>query len=523
MFNKTHALWSNRILQLLHKAGYLQPTQLQETVIPLMLKGRDIAIEAGEKTGKTAAFILPILEKINRNKAGIKALVLTASFDNAKKISREFNKFIKHIPFRLCIALLGNIKGERDEFRILSKRPDVVIGPSDRVIDHIRRGNLSFEQLQFYVIEGTDMDKDEGFGPDIHFISTKLYKKHQTVFFSPKPFTSNDALLALLKRPLTLTTEDWRDESVYPRYNYYELQPGQLAEKKELLVNLIVVKQISSLLLICYDAGMIADLAKSLKHSGLLVKTFTHKTPELTKQNILKTFNTHRINILITTINFLQHQKYIWPSHIIHFDPPAKMKQYAGFIPAHSNSIREVILFMNENLLQELQTYEETKTLTMKKEEFPTDEDVIKGLAKTIVKRIKEDEDPETLNMYSKILKKNIPFFLRSYALAFLFKESLSKRTHKQKSSTTSLFISVGKNRRVFPPDLVTLLTESLKIKRVEIKDIKILDNYSFVEISTRYASKAISLLNGKEFKGKKLSVNYARKKEKRTQISERH
>ena len=518
MFNKTHALWNNRILHLLHKAGYLQPTQLQEIVIPLILKGRDIAIEAGDKTGKTAAFILPVLEKINRNKAGIKALVLTASFENAKKITREFNKFIKHISSRIYIALLGNIKGEREEFHILSKKPDIVIGPAERIIDHIRRGNLAFEQLQFFIIEGSDMKKKEGFDPDIHFISTKLSTSHQTILFSPLPLTSIESILSLLKRPITLNKEDWKDESVYPKYSYFNMQPEQIAEKKMLVTKLIITKNIKSLLLLCYDMKLIPELTKFLKKTGLSVKSLTKTIPEIKKQNILKTFNVHQINILIASISLFQNQKYIWPSHIMHFDPPNNINRYVRYIPARSNSIREVIIFINDIFFQELQKYEEIKKLAMKKDEFPTDEAVIKGLAKTIVKRIKEDENPEELNLYRRIIKKNVPIFLRSYVMAYLFKETLTKQTQKKRSSTTTtLFISAGKNRRIFPPDFVSLFTNTLKINRSEIKDIKILDNYSFLEISSRYASRAIALLNGKEFKGKKISVNYARKKDKRT------
>lgn len=523
MFNKTHALWNNRMLQLLHKAGYLQPTQLQEMAIPLILKGRDIAIEAGEKTGKTAAFILPVLERIHKNKAGIKALVLTATFENAKKISREFQKFIKHIPSQVFLALLGNVNSERDEFRILSKNPDIVVGSAERIIDHIRRGNLSFEHLQFFIIEGSGMNKNQGFDPDIHFISTKLYTKHQTILFSPLPLVSIESLLSLLKRPVALNKADWVNEPVYPGYSYFNLNPEQILEKKRLLSRLIITKKVKSLLLLCDNLKLIPELAKFLKKTGLSIKSLLKKTPEETKQNILKSFNAHRIDVLVTSIDVIMNQKYMWPSHILHFDLPENQKRYVHYIPAQSQSVLEVILFIDDNFFHELQKYEEIKKLDMKKDEFPTDESVFKSFAETIIKKIKEDEDPEELNMYKKLVKKNVPVFLRSYVLAYLFKEEYAKKTHKQRSSTTTLFISVGKNRRVFPPDLLSLFTNALKIKRSEIKDVKILDNYSFLEISSRYASRAIALLNGKEFKGKKMSVNYARKKEKRKKSPDKY
>ncbi|MBN2533956.1 MAG: DEAD/DEAH box helicase [Spirochaetales bacterium] len=502
------------MLQLLHKAGYLQPTQLQELVIPLILKGRDIAIEAGEKTGKTAAFILPVLERIYKNKAGIKALVITATFENAKKISREFHKFIKYLPSPVLLALLGNVNTEKEEFRTLSRKPDIVIGSAERVIDHIRRGNLSFEILQFFIIDGSDMNKNQGFDPDIHFISSKLNTKHQIILFYPSPIASADSLLSLLKRPVMIHKGDWIDKPVYPGYSYFNLNPEQIVEKKRLLARLVITKKISSLLLLCHNPKLIPELKKFLKRTGLSIKTLPHKVSEEIKQNVLKSFNAHRINVLIATVDIIMNQKYMWPSHIIYFDLPENQKQYVH-IPAQLQSAREVILFIDDNFFHELQKYEEIKKLDMKKDVFPTDESVLKSFAETIIKKIKEDENPEELNMYKKLVKKNVPLLFRTYVLAYLFKEELDKKIHKQRSSTTTLFISVGKNKRVFPPDLLNLFVNALKIKRSEIKDIKILDNYSFLEISSRYASRAISLLNGKDFKGKKMSVNYARKKRK--------
>jgi hypothetical protein len=106
-----------------------------------------------------------------------------------------------------------------------------------------------------------------------------------------------------------------------------------------------------------------------------------------------------------------------------------------------------------------------------------------------------------------------VPLSLRSYFMAYLFKESLGKIERKPDAFTT-LFISIGKNRRVYPRDLINLFTKNLRLKRSEIGEIKIFDNYSFMDVSLDHASEAITKLSGINFRGRRITVNRARKKD---------
>ena len=141
-----------------------------------------------------------------------------------------------------------------------------------------------------------------------------------------------------------------------------------------------------------------------------------------------------------------------------------------------------------------------------------SEENTAKKVIEDILKKIKEDEDPDELNLFRKTLRKHVPVFLRSYFAAYLFKQALGS-VEKKPVALTTLFISIGKNRKVFPKDLVNLFMQDLNIKRSDIGAIKILDNYSFLDISLDYASEAISKLSGKPFRGRRITVNLARKK----------
>ncbi len=163
------------------------------------------------------------------------------------------------------------------------------------------------------------------------------------------------------------------------------------------------------------------------------------------------------------------------------------------------------------------------------------------------VKKIKAEEDPLVLNELKKIFKQNVPFTLRMYTAAYLTKiltGSPSKRLGKfergspkkrdfnaeqtrtprvsiEESLAETIFISVGRNRRVFPRDLISLLITIAEVPRERIGDIRILDNYSFVQVFAEDVEKIIAALNGHEFHGRKLSVSYSRKKDEVTENTE--
>lgn len=179
-------------------------------------------------------------------------------------------------------------------------------------------------------------------------------------------------------------------------------------------------------------------------------------------------------------------------------------------------------------------------------------EEQITAFLKEAVETVKTEEDPDVLNAYRKIFRKNVPFTLRSYIAAYLIKEfegsafprskSYSRRPNPrfgdrsrgyfsdrppverpmlEPSESVSIFMSVGRSRRVFPRDIITLLIQNADISRERIGDIRILDNYSFVQVMNEDADRIIEKLNDFPYRGKNLSVSYSRKPEEEGNITE--
>ena len=172
-------------------------------------------------------------------------------------------------------------------------------------------------------------------------------------------------------------------------------------------------------------------------------------------------------------------------------------------------------------------------------------EEQITAFLKEVVETVKTEEDPDVLNAYRKIFRKNVPFTLRSYIAAYLIKEYEGSSFPRSKpysrrpnprfgdrsrgyvsdrppverpmldpSESVSIFMSIGRSRRVFPRDIITLLIQNADISRERIGDIRILDNYSFVQVMNEDADKIIEKLNDFPYRGRNLSVSYSRKPE---------
>jgi hypothetical protein len=138
----------------------------------------------------------------------------------------------------------------------------------------------------------------------------------------------------------------------------------------------------------------------------------------------------------------------------------------------------------------------------------------LKSTLEDILRHIREDENPAELNAYRSLFKKNVPLYLRSYVAAYLLRSQGVKALPRHRpAAVTTIFVSIGKNRRVFPRDLVLLATSAGNISKGDIGDIKVLDNYSFIDVEESLAQAVISRLDGLVYRGRKLAVNYAKKR----------
>ena len=174
---------SAELLQAINEEGYTEPTPIQQEAIPLGLAGRDVVGSAQTGTGKTAAFLLPILQRLNAGPRGaIRALVLVPTRELAEQVLESAKAYGRHTAVQAA-AVYGGV-GMEPQTRALRRGVDIVVATPGRLLDHMGRGHFDASQLEFLVLDEADRMLDMGFAPDVHRILDALPTKRQTMFFS---------------------------------------------------------------------------------------------------------------------------------------------------------------------------------------------------------------------------------------------------------------------------------------------------------------------------------------------------
>ena len=475
----------------LRKVGYHKPTLLQHRVVPLIMKGKDLAVEAVGGSGKTFAFILPLVLRLRRGKAGIRAIVLTKDLETSRKITFEFRKFSKlgkgsfsvyalgtDCPSNPGSAEYGRPTSSRKERNILAGGPDVLVGTPDRVIDHIRRGNLHFKFLQTVIIDEPEQQAD--FAHDVLFIYSKFPPRKQTILFSPSFQDKTDPLLALLRRPILLNGSVWKA----PRIKESFVPVGtELQERLELLPQLLLAHNIDSVLILCQRDNTVRQAVRVLNKTGFKANLLLETLNPESQKKICKSFSVGKSAVLVSTFDAAYHNKLRWVTHIINVEIPPEGEHYQQ----QSFVLEKVITLGTMNQYTQIQ---EKKIVQLDK--VPSTEEVIRGSIEQMLKTIKQEENPVELNRLRRQIRRHVPISLRSYFMTYLFKITLSRGVSpgvsrgvsrgaspsvspgaspgvENKKEVTRLFISVGKNRGVYANDLKALFVKSLPMDQAGI------------------------------------------------------
>jgi len=490
------------VLSLLRDAGFAGPNLLQQKVLPLIMAGKNVAVEAPAGSGKTAAFILPMVFMKRGEKAGIKAVVLTSSAEKSLKAWQEFKSFARGRNSGLTAAVLGLEEDGRKEQRKLSASPDILIATPDKVIDHIRRGNLEFSQLQRIVIDEPQQDECPEFAEDVRFIFSKLPPCEQTLLFSPQFQSAGDPLLALLRRPVMVPACDWAASAPTAERIFVTASESR---KPQSLSNLLLAWNLERTLVLCAQQKQVPLIFQELKARQLPALQLEEGLPAAGRQALLNEFRCGRTPILLASYRAVPQPLGVGAAYIVCYDLPPNPAPF--FDPKHPGA-RVIALGSSQDYLH----LKEQSKVQIHQVDQPSEDQVLSGSIRRIMERL-EEEGTGTLRPLRLAIRRQVPFWKRSWLSAYLLHLSLGGRK-SEPEALTRLFISVGKSRRVYAKDLKKLFCERLQLSEESIGPVKVLDNYSFIEIPPAQAGKAIAQLSGIDFKGKKISVNYARKRE---------
>ncbi|MCX7787467.1 MAG: DEAD/DEAH box helicase [Spirochaetes bacterium] len=465
---------------------------------------KDVIILADPGLCRFLLFVPQLIHVLSSQRDAM-GLILTSQTPDVKDIE-DFIRLQRPISYHWegqSVLGLGTTHALPYEERILSTFQGILVSTSDRLIDHLRRGTFPTNRLTHLVIDCSATCNVESFVPDVEFILSKLEKPIPTVVVSELPLDTISSLIPLLRKV-----------RIIPRIEGFPVQCVEIPPrvKKETVL-----------------AGLLAK-DKSLRNLSIVFIDGNESLLRLTEELRTEGINPEEVNIqLKIEAREMPHQAY----RVFLFESTPSWEDFTAACKILSSMYqgKSYVILLIEQEKETLFQLQERAKVAMEIIKQPVQEDSLRKLIERFLQEIRSSEDPKELTYFKKFISKHVSIFLRSYFAAYLLKllyQATVEGTplgmkNSDKVPMTTLFFSMGKNRKIFPRDLSALICGLPNFSKADIGEIKILDNYSFVEVTADKAQKLIEQLNGVDFKGKKLTVNYARKKEDKSEPSTNH
>jgi ATP-dependent RNA helicase DeaD len=278
--------------------GFEEATPIQSETIPLLFEGLDVVGQAQTGTGKTAAFAIPIIEKIDMSLKEIQAIVLSPTRELAIQVTEEFRKLLKYKDEITAISVYGGQDINR-QFKALRKGPQILVGTPGRTIDHLNRGSVKFDKVKVVVLDEADEMLDMGFRDDIEFILGSASKERQTVMFSatmPKEF------LALTKK--------YQKDPKFVDVTYHKMSVPKIEQiyfeisgksKPEALARLLDLHDIKLALVFCNTKNQVDLLVDLLKNRGYLAEGLHGDLTQPKRDKVMQSFRNGTVEVLVAT------------------------------------------------------------------------------------------------------------------------------------------------------------------------------------------------------------------------------
>ena len=289
---------SPEVAQAIEEMGYETPTPIQQEAIPPMLAGRDVIGQAQTGTGKTAAFGIPLVEKIDPSLRRVQALVLCPTRELAMQTAGELMKLGRRRAGLMVVPVYGGQPIER-QLRALQNGAQVVVGTPGRVMDHMKRGTLNFDALKLAVLDEADEMLDMGFRDDIETILSATSEARQTALFS-----------ATMPRPILALASRYLNDPVQVKIEKRELTVEKIEQcyisvrsfhKNELLSRLLTLEDIKLALVFCNTKQGVESVVTELQHRGFSAAGLHGDMRQIERDAIMARYRNGLINVLVAT------------------------------------------------------------------------------------------------------------------------------------------------------------------------------------------------------------------------------
>jgi ATP-dependent RNA helicase RhlE len=325
------------ILQAISDAGYTAPTPIQRDAIPLAMKGRDIMGLAQTGTGKTAAFTLPIIDRLIDGPRRTRALILTPTRELCVQVEESFRKYATGAEIAV-VAVYGGVPLEPQE-RKLRDGVDVVVATPGRLIDHLDRQNVVFDALEVLVLDEADRMLDMGFAPQINRIVDQIPAYRQTLLFSATMPPEVEALARkYLRKPIVVQVGV---RSAAASTVTHAVYPVPREKKNALLVELLTAKVHDSVLIFSRTKHGADRIVRDLEKAGVSATAMHADKTQAQRTRALQDFKDGKTSVLVATDIAQRGLDISGITHVINYDVPQQAEDYVHRIGRTGRAAKE--------------------------------------------------------------------------------------------------------------------------------------------------------------------------------------
>lgn len=320
---------SEEIIKSIVDAGYTTPTPVQAKAVPIACEGLDLIASAQTGTGKTAAFVLPMLSRLSRAGAPgknrrVRALVVTPTRELAMQVEQAVRTYGKHSRFR-SLSIYGGTSMQ-PQFNGLRRGVDIVVATPGRLLDHLNRGSLDLSSVEILVLDEADRMLDMGFLPDIRKVVAATPDNRQTLLFSatmPKPLQT--LAHTIMTRPELIEIGERRNPA---KTVYQQVCLVPQAQKMDLLLHVLESEKMDNVIIFSRTKHRADRISKKLAQSGFSATVMHSNRTQGQRQRALAGFKNGQFQFMVATDIAARGIDVDSISHVINYDTPGQAEDY---------------------------------------------------------------------------------------------------------------------------------------------------------------------------------------------------
>jgi ATP-dependent RNA helicase DeaD len=511
------------VLRALADMGFEEPSPIQHQTIPVVLAGRDVVGQAQTGTGKTAAFGIPIVERVDVHQMRTQALVLTPTRELCLQVAGEIAKIGRYRGVR-TLPVYGGQPIER-QVRALAQGVHVVVGTPGRVMDHMRRGTLHLDAVRMAVLDEADEMLDMGFVEDIEFILQAVPAAgRQTLLFSA---TLPEPIVRLARRYLnepervTIASESLTVPQI--TQVYYEVRNH---DRVEALARILDYEGVERGIIFCRTKKGADEVGEALQARGFLAETIHGDLNQAQRTRVMKRFREGQVELLVATDVAARGLDIDNVTHVVNYEIPQDAESYVHRIgrTGRAGKTGEAITLIHPREFRQLRQIERAVRTRLERREVPTLADLAErqreAMREELRAAVAEGDLGEYRALVDELLEELDPVDVAAAALRLLARRERERDGREEEADfgdtgaepgMVRLFINVGRAQRIGPADVVRTIASEAGIPGSVIGMIDIYDRFTFVEVPKEVANKVLRAMERATINGRLVNVEPAK------------